>query len=102
MKLSDIVARLDSIDGNYVITCKGKPNWTAGSPARLVWVQEFAETSQDASIPDYFLEVFIAKEVLSVWTKWNEGRVASLDEKCDALIYYAKNDAYLPPDPKRH
>lgn len=44
----------------------------------------------------YLLEAYLMGEVLEVWQKWRNGRVPNLDEKVDAIIYYAENDAYLP------
>lgn len=96
MKLIDIANELESLDDNYVITCSGKPNWSPDSSASLVLVEEFSEPSNDVFIPNYFLEVFIAKEVLDVWKNWRNERIPTADERCEALIYYAKNDAYIP------
>ena len=44
----------------------------------------------------YLLEVFLAKEVVEVWSKWRNGRNPTALDKCAAVIYYAENDAYLP------
>lgn len=44
----------------------------------------------------YLLEVFLAKEVLGVWSQWRNGCIPSSDERCEAVIHYAKNDAYKP------
>jgi len=44
----------------------------------------------------YLLEVLIAREVLDVWSAWRDGRIPSVEEACDAIIYYADNDAYQP------
>ena len=46
----------------------------------------------------YLLEVLIAREVLEVWTSWRDNREPSLEEACEAIIYYAENDAYQPED----
>jgi hypothetical protein len=44
----------------------------------------------------YLLEVSLAREVLEVWTAWRDGRRPTISEACEAIIYYASNDAYLP------
>lgn len=44
----------------------------------------------------YLLEVLIAREVLEVWSDWRNGRLPSAEEACEAIAYYADNDAYLP------
>ncbi len=52
-------------------------------------------------VPDgwrYVLELWIAQEVLEVWSAWRDGRTPSLAEACEAVIYYADNDAYLADD----
>jgi hypothetical protein len=45
---------------------------------------------------EYLLEVFIAKEILEVWREWHNGQTPSEPQMCDAIIYYAMHDAYLP------
>jgi hypothetical protein len=44
----------------------------------------------------YLLEVLIAREVLEVWSAWRNGRIPSVEEAREAVIYYADNDAYQP------
>jgi hypothetical protein len=44
----------------------------------------------------YVLELWVAREVLEVWSAWRGGRVPSLAEACAAVVYYVENDAYLP------
>ena len=53
---------------------------------------------QEANGLKYFLEVEIAREAIDVWRNWRGGRVPSLDEKLEAVTYYAENDALLPPE----
>jgi hypothetical protein len=61
------------------------------TPALLV----LAEDESPASWR-YLLEVLIAREVLEVWSAWRDGRIPSVEEACEAIIYYADNDAYQP------
>ena len=44
----------------------------------------------------YLLEVFLAKEVLGVWSKLRSGKKPSRADRCEAVAYYASHDAYLP------
>ena len=44
----------------------------------------------------YLLEVSLAKEVVQVWSEWRDGRRPTAIDKCEAVIYYAEHDAYLP------
>jgi hypothetical protein len=63
-----------------------------------------ARDSHDGSEPlgtagfNYFLEVYLAKEVIDVWRNWRGGREPNLAQMCEALIFYASRDAYLPVD----
>ncbi|GEA89536.1 hypothetical protein [Cellulomonas cellasea] len=43
----------------------------------------------------YLLELWIAQEVLEVWSAWRDERTPSLAEACEAVVFYAENDAYL-------
>jgi len=39
--------------------------------------------------------VFLAEEIIQVWREWRGNREANGSDKCDAVLYYAENDAYL-------
>ena len=93
-KLIQLVERLDELDDEDTIyACEP---WTQNSEAM---VAPDPESDPDGTPPEateagmtYFLEVFIAREVVEGWT-------ASLDEKptlaetCQRVIEYAINDA---------
>lgn len=89
MKLADILTRLDTSDDSLCIVAK-RP-WTGDSEAKLVcFTADFRvpEKARSAGY-EYFLEVSTARnEVLS-------GQVPLSDEqKVEAVIYYAENDAF--------
>jgi hypothetical protein len=42
---------------------------------------------------EYFLEVFIAQEVLEDWIENHGGARPSIDQALERIIYYAENDA---------
>jgi hypothetical protein len=64
--------------------------WTLSSAAAVV-------TSDPAmSDFDYLLEVGLAREAIEIWSAWRGGRLPTDEEGCEAVIHYAKHDAYLP------
>lgn len=44
----------------------------------------------------YLLELWIAQEVLEVWSAWRDGRVPTPAEGAEAVAHYAEYDAYQP------
>jgi hypothetical protein len=92
MSLLQAVQELDSLDQESTIYAS-QP-WTADSKVMV------AMEPQSGGIPknveelglEYFLEVFIAQEVLEGWIA-NLGRVPSTAEKTARLIQYATDDA---------
>ena len=46
----------------------------------------------------YFLEVHLARDAVSVWSRWHGGRLPTLIEKFEAVSHYEENDAYLPTE----
>ena len=93
MTLLETIDQLERLDDGLTICAAKTPEWTAVSNALLS-----ASDVPAAELPlPYFLEVSVAKKVLSAWSFVRKGRVPTLSEKCEALIYYAENDAYLLP-----
>jgi hypothetical protein len=92
--LRQIVRRLDEFDDDLTIYAT-KP-WSAESEAAVEREPEGGAFPKEAVGMDYLLEVFLAREVLQAWMSWRQGRVPTEDESCEALIYYAENDSYLP------
>ena len=43
---------------------------------------------------EYFLEVFIIKEILEGWSDNHSGEMPSIQAALESVIYYAENDAY--------
>jgi hypothetical protein len=99
MKLIELLDKLELLDDSFTIYADPIPEWTETSAAIACLGLE------DGSLPEaieaaglkYLLEVNLAKEVLEVWRAWREGKEPSPTEKCQAIIYYAKHDSYLPP-----
>jgi hypothetical protein len=44
----------------------------------------------------YLLEIFLMKEVLEIWKDHRNGVEPTTSQKCEAIIYYASRDAYIP------
>jgi hypothetical protein len=89
MNLKNILNQIDSLDNDATIFAK-KP-WMEDS-------EVFLRASNEKSVTDdlkakgyeYFLEVFVIKEVLEVF----ENRKVSLEDKFNLIVFYAENDAY--------
>ena len=45
---------------------------------------------------EYVLELSLMKDVLRVWSKWRNGAVPTIPQACEAVLHYAKYDAFLP------
>jgi hypothetical protein len=90
MKLIDAVQQLESIDGDSAIYAR-QP-WTPSSEARLAVEGSEEEKQTKAEGLRYFLEVFIAKEVLEDWSSTLK-QSPSDEQSCARLIEYATNDA---------
>jgi hypothetical protein len=94
--LVDLLGRLDDLDRDEVIHA-ARP-WTRDSDAACL-----AEPD-DGSAPSglaYLLEVALVHDVAEVWSSWRGGRRPTTEELTDAVIHYAKHDAYLEPEDTR-
>jgi hypothetical protein len=94
--LREIIAQIGSLTDEDWICAEGGPNWTAQSPAYVIRIAEFVDLRMIGPIPDYFLEVFTAREVLDNWSALRNGRPPTVDEMTEALIYYAVHDGDIP------
>jgi hypothetical protein len=94
--LESLVTSLEDLNDSLTIYIAPDAKWNAMSQVAVFEEPEDGSLPSSAKGMKYFLEVRIAKEVLAVWQAWHHGRTPSLKEKCEALIYYAMNDAYLP------
>lgn len=89
MKLNNIFDDIYTLNDDYVIFAR-RP-WALDSDAvvELVNDQNKKQVILDQGL-EYFLEIFVAKEVLEVFGD----RRPSFDEVRNLLIFYALNDAY--------
>jgi hypothetical protein len=98
MKLIEVIGNLESADNSLTICASREPDWSGASEAEL----RPSNRVNSESKPPYFLDVAVAKDVLRAWSFVRNGRVPTLSEKCEALIYYAENDCYLLPGCERN
>jgi hypothetical protein len=59
-------------------------------------VQEVAASRTPGA--DYFLEIFVAREVLEGWREYRQGTEITPNELTEVMIYYAENDAWPMKD----
>ncbi|WP_162907092.1 hypothetical protein [Allorhizocola rhizosphaerae] len=87
-----LVDSIDDISDELVVFVAEGSEVNASSPIKLV------DEDEEEPPPGmrYLLEASIAKEVLQVWSAWRDGRIPSQDEACQAIVHYAKHDAYIP------
>jgi hypothetical protein len=95
--IRDLVQQLERIDDGdpfEVPTIFARKPWGPDSDA--VILRE--DTLESESHPGLrcLLAVYIAREVLEVWSAWRDGRSPSHDEAAAAVIHYAEHDAYMP------
>ena len=92
MTLLEVVQNLDAQDDEHTIYAACP--WTQNSTALLMPSPEDGRLPPEAKERglEYFLEVFIAREVLTDW-KENVPAPPTLEEEVFRLIQYAINDA---------
>ena len=54
------------------------------------------ETEELPAGTEYVLELSLVKNVVKVWSAWRDGTVPTVLQACEAVLHYAKHDAYLP------
>jgi hypothetical protein len=96
MTLAELLEELPNLDDELTIYTSADADWSCNSPVVAIYEPSDGTLPPEATAMQYLLEVGIAKVVLKVWSQWRGGREPSPQEKCEAVIYYAKNDAYLP------
>lgn len=94
--LAELINNLDSLNEESTIYAIADPDWSESSLAVAVLDPDGGSLPPEAAGMKYLLEVAIAKEVLDVWREWRQGKTPTIHDKCEAVIYYAKNDSYLP------
>ena len=91
MTLRDVSARLSEFDEGLTIYAERDPEWTESSRAVVAAAPQGAELA-------YVLEVAAAKEAVRVWSERRKGRLPSLRERYEAILFYALKGTHLPVD----
>jgi hypothetical protein len=102
MTLREAIARLDDFDAGATLYVEGRPDgWTAESDtgvgvALILEDEETGDVTEtlpsEAEGRTYFLEVDVARDVLSGWEAHLDDR-PSPAERVERIIYYARFDA---------
>lgn len=95
MTLEELIGQLTEADDD--LTVYAREPWSAQSDAIAV-PHIYGPTRPDAEGRTYLLEVFLIHDVLETWSAHNDATDPTPQQACEAVIYYAANDAYLLPD----
>ena len=98
MVLVDVVAQLLDLPGEATIYAAGGHLASLGSTAVVAFEPEDGSVPAEAEAEGlaYVLEVDEAQEVVRVWSAWRDGRIPSIEEATQAILFYAANDAFMP------
>jgi hypothetical protein len=91
-RFGDVVQSIGELDPDLMICALPVRPLTQESPVALV--------NDRDPIPagfKYLLDVFLAIEVLRVWSDHRRGLGPSVDEAVEAITYYGDRDAYVLP-----
>jgi len=93
MTLRDVIARLDEFKDDETIFAE-----SATPTAQAVVAVEAADGSSPSGAVGLrdLLEVPLAREAIEVWRAWRPGQTPSLEDKLEAVMFYAEHDAWLP------
>jgi hypothetical protein len=89
--LSELIKKIDLIEPRLIMYA-AKP-WSAQSP---IWAAPFDGADDRPDGYEYMLEVFLAQEAIEAWSVARGHRVPNNGEACEAVLFYAEHDAYLP------
>lgn len=96
--LSELINDLSQYDESFVVYTDTTNNIDSGS---VVYLYEFDE-EEDVQIlaggNHYFLEIGLIADVIETWNDWTDHQRNNTDDLCNAVIYYAANDAYMSAD----
>jgi hypothetical protein len=99
MMLAHAIEALGSYDSEQTIYVSAHTSVSIESECVVVYETDDGAVPASAAGMQYFLEVHLARDAISVWSRWRGGRLPSLSEKFDAISYYAEHDAFLPTEP---
>lgn len=96
MTLREALACIHELDPTAVLYVSPLPRWTAHS--RCLALVEPADGSppERAAGLTYLIDVAQVERVKRVWARNRAGHEPSLEELCEAVIYFARFDAHQP------
>jgi hypothetical protein len=92
--LTELLNGIDNLDDDATIFVDRSAGLSGLSPAEIE-IGDMKESSEGLA---RLLEVYLAKEVLQVWTEWRGGRQPSPEQRCRAVIWYVEKDSYMPEE----
>ncbi len=95
MTLREIINQLDTLPDDSTIYATRMEEWQLDAPAALVLEEDTIELGVQLEDLHYFLEVYLAKEALKLWSEWRNNALPTEQERLEAVVYYASNDAYI-------
>lgn len=99
MTLKDVIMSIDSFgEGAIIFATKPNNHWNIEGAAEVVEHSIF-DDDEDIDIPlgmTYFLEVFLAREIIAVFQQHCDNQSPSVAERYHALTYYLEHDTFLP------
>jgi hypothetical protein len=100
MNLSDLVKNIDNLSEDTVVYAQRiEGTWQPSSSIAILPISvDISGARFKLKGMEYFLEIYLVKEVISVAKECFEldGRKLSLDDYLRAVIYYAESDAFIP------
>ncbi len=96
MTLAELLERASELDDELTVYAEGGPDATASSRAVAGVEPEDGSVPPEAEGLEYLLEAEQTKEVIEVWSEWRDGTDPSIQDRVEAVTYYAKHDAFLP------
>ena len=104
MKLIDAIAHLDAVEdsdpfNSMEIYAEGGADAGPGARALICAGDEQGSWTcpQDRSLRSVLM-VQLARDAIEVWSNWRDGKVPGPRDKYEAVIHYARHDAYLPTE----
>jgi hypothetical protein len=91
--MHDLLASSEQLDDEIIAFVPDGVDVDLLTPVLLL---DFEEHEHGVEGYRYLLEGENIKESILVWSLWREGRLPSLEDKLAAVLFYARNDAFLP------
>jgi hypothetical protein len=91
--MGDLLTTSDQLDDEIIAFVPDGADVDLLTPVLLL---DFEEHECGVEGYRYLLEGEGIKESILVWSLWRGGRLPSLEDKLSAVLFYARNDAFLP------